>query len=415
MVSSAPYEKAPFERIRRRRRVMNAAAVACLTLAAAALTPRRAEAQACGHTPPDLSICPTDMPAPEALDPVFLIGSASGEGYYSDCGLVDQLVACGWPRDKIFPIYREADPDGLEEGARAMFAEVESIRRSLGATKIDLLGYSLGGPRIWTYLTLMQGWRHARQVVLWASPNYGMSYTPYTREGGRNVVLPWHEEITEESDFNACVQGRSNDPACANPFHDFPPRAITAAQAAQGQQGTTYYNIYSADQPCHACTCTIWCDTPGMDQRIAHPSSDMMISVESTLLANAYNIRAELVAHWDFIQSDPRFYSTGFRWLERHATFRPSHNDVWEATMLGLLGRDPTNPQTGLTNQGDCATNPVTVTYGRGQSALAACDAPVRCGTLATGARVKPTAEFVLWGAAATLAFSLGRRRLKAA
>ncbi|MCA9771942.1 MAG: hypothetical protein KC466_06010, partial [Myxococcales bacterium] len=81
-------------------------------------------ASICPDTPPDPTICPDDMPTAEEIDPVFLIGSATGERYYEDCGLVDQLVACGWPPDKVFTIYRKADPDCVDEGAEAMFAEV---------------------------------------------------------------------------------------------------------------------------------------------------------------------------------------------------------------------------------------------------------------------------------------------------
>ncbi|MBZ0251813.1 MAG: hypothetical protein K8I02_00615, partial [Candidatus Methylomirabilis sp.] len=47
----------------------------------------------------DPSLCPLNMPAPESLDPVFMIGSASGNSYYDD--FRDQLLLCGWPEDKL--------------------------------------------------------------------------------------------------------------------------------------------------------------------------------------------------------------------------------------------------------------------------------------------------------------------------
>lgn len=381
--------------------------------AASAAAPDSAGAQACSQSPPDPSICPANMPPASALAPVFLIGSASGGGYYDDCGLVDQLAACGWPRERVFPVYREADPEDLLVGARAMFEEVESIRAALGAERIDLVGYSLGGPRIWAYLTQLEGWRHARHVVLWASPNFGLTYTPYIRVGRRNVVLPWHRDVTEGSPFQVCAEGRSTDPACANPFAKFPPRAIPAAEAASGAEGTVYYNLYSADYPCETCTCRIWCDAPGENQEAAHRESDLFVAAENTRLARTYNIEIELVAHWDFIEGDARRYSTGLDWFERYGTPRPRRNDVWAETMAALLGRDPTSGPGG--EPPACARPHVRAAYGL-EAPADAC-APARCGTVARGdasARDLAAAGTPIVGALGALGFVRVTRRLRA-
>ncbi|MCA9771804.1 MAG: glycerophosphodiester phosphodiesterase family protein, partial [Myxococcales bacterium] len=188
-------------------------------------------------------------------------------------------------------------------------------------------------------------------------------------------------DVTEGSPFNECVEGRSTDPSCANPFTDFPPRAITAAQAAAGAEGTVYYNLYSADLPCETCTCKIWCDAPGQSQSAAHPDSDLFIAAENSRLPNAYNIEVERLAHWDFIQGDASQYTTALDWLARYGTARPRRNDTWAQTMQALVGRDPTQAPVGGPPAADCANPHVHATFGLGGGPSDPC-APARCGTL---------------------------------
>ncbi|MCA9773411.1 MAG: thrombospondin type 3 repeat-containing protein, partial [Myxococcales bacterium] len=316
------------------------------------LAPRSAEAQLCTTGPIDLTLCPDNMPAPEDLDHILLFGSASGTGYYDDCNFIAQLEACGWPAEKIHPIYRSADFECIADGALVFDNEIQLIRQATGVEKFDLFGYSIGGPRAWAWLTLLEGWKHVKEVVFWASPNYGLTYTPALLPG---VALDWHKDITEISDFNACVWGTGSvaDPCsttpnflqnfptvCNNPFRDFPPMAKSRLES---WDGITYYNIFSDDLPCAQadggfCRCVsgTWCDGP----QSVHTQSDAVIVGENSRMPGVYNIDVEFLYHWDFIVQLPDTYFTKSLWDAAHGAIR-TRNEVWAQTMLGFLGRAP--------------------------------------------------------------------------
>ncbi|MBZ0253351.1 MAG: putative metal-binding motif-containing protein, partial [Candidatus Methylomirabilis sp.] len=330
--------------MRRRRAGVSPAVLACLLGAVLAWAPSFAWAAPA----PDLSICPSNMPLPEDLDPVFLIGSASGNSYYRNApqngkGIYEQLLACGWPEEKVIVQDFQATRCMLEE-VQDIFDEVESTMTANGWERADFLGYSIGGPRIRTWIGMDEGWRRAKEVVLWGSPNKGMTYTAETD----GEPLCWHQEITEPdsgfSDFVPCMNGESTLPTCPNVFRDFTPLGVSSRDAGDG---IIYYNILSDDYDCEVCRCEIWCDGE------AHKKDgDSVVVGANSRLPGAYNIDIPKVGHWDFFMSDPNLY--GFAFFEpplfpfifpQNNAFANNlfsvRNMVFRETMRGLLGRAP--------------------------------------------------------------------------
>ncbi len=117
---------------------------------------------------PDLGICPEDMPPAADLDPVVLVGGASGGRYFEDTAA--QLIACGWPAERVYRYYRQATGCIAEETAHVRDF-IDGVLAETGAPKVDVMGYSLGGLMVRHWIAFFGGAERADEVVLWGSPN----------------------------------------------------------------------------------------------------------------------------------------------------------------------------------------------------------------------------------------------------
>lgn len=273
------------------RRAFAAAACAAAVLIAAVL--------AVPTVPKAPELCPADMPGPEALDPVFLLGSASGNSYYAE--FRDQLVECGWPADKV-TILEKAAHTCIDDDVAEMADAIESRRLALGAERIGVVGYSLGAVRARSYIAKFGGWRRVRAAVLWGGPNLGVPYN-----AGAEC---WNAELKAGSEYINCLRGAGEPSICENPFRAAMPMSVAARDA---ESGIVYTNVYSDDRPCSVCLAFgggIW------------EASDGVVPGAFARMTNVYNVDLPWLAHWDYF----------------NATIG---KEVFRVSMLGLLGRAP--------------------------------------------------------------------------
>jgi len=241
---------------------------------------------------PDPALCPADLPPAEELPAVLLIGSASGNSYYDDFRA--QLIACGWA---------PADVAILDGAAHACMASdlaeltvrIEQTMADMGAERVALVGYSLGGIRARAYVALHGGWRNVDRVVLWGSPNGGLPYT-----AGAEC---WNDELHEDHPFIACVNaGPGADPTCVNPFAEA--AGWTKAAAGAGD-GVVYTNIYSDDVGCGFCVALCGecgpLDLACLNER-CNPPSDGVVPGYSARLPGAQNVDIPGLEHWMFFE-----------------------------------------------------------------------------------------------------------------
>lgn len=235
---------------------------------------------------PDPRICPEDMPPAADLDPVVLVGGASGGRYFEDTA--DQLIACGWPKDRVYRYYRQATGCIAEETEHVRDF-IDGVLAETGAAKVDVMGYSLGGLMVRHWIAFFGGADLTDEVVLWGAPNHGSPYTqpddPYC----------WMRELRAPSAYAACLNGESGDTKCGNPFRTPAPWASVFSEPG----GIAYYNLYSPQ--------------------------DLFLPAESTLLEGAMNISLPWTVHTDFHRKPEVRRLTMLGFLRREAAVSPGY------------------------------------------------------------------------------------------
>ena len=116
----------------------------------------------------------------------------------------------GWPRDRLFafdqplPLARENDAvaqAGRSSTADSMAflkAEVESVLRATGASKVVLIGNSRGGNTIRNYVQNGGGDRVVSEVVLGGNPAHGIWAIPGHNEGSEfSALSPFIRQINQ--------------------------------------------------------------------------------------------------------------------------------------------------------------------------------------------------------------------------
>lgn len=108
-------------------------------------------------------------------DPVILVhGFIGGYGLTPWFVMKDRLVRDGWRRDWIFEIYYK-DPVFASnvQNAKELAAFVQYVLQKTGASKVDLVGHSMGGLSSRYYIKFLGGAAYVDDYVSLGTPQHG--------------------------------------------------------------------------------------------------------------------------------------------------------------------------------------------------------------------------------------------------
>lgn len=118
----------------------------------------------------------------QAKDPVLFVHGLSGSASNWNT-MIARLIADGWPSNKLFA-YTFSNPFDMSSGANVRNAQevanwVNAIKRTTGASKIDIVAHSMGGLSTRYYLKYMGGAANVDDYITLGSPHHGTIYALY--------------------------------------------------------------------------------------------------------------------------------------------------------------------------------------------------------------------------------------------